>query len=613
MGIQTQPDTTTHPPGQRMKTRSDFFAAYPATVDLSDGDCENYLTRAIRNNDIEAVRTHLAAGANPLFPEFADGTRTALSCAAIRGKREMVQLLLSCIPPLAHTSSTTNFKGENEEELLRVALVDAATYGHVLIVRDFLDTRELDHTVIGSVLGAATRRWEVDVVELLLDRFTFNQSSLVSSLKWAVKEKWGIEYENRYEEEYFDSDPDKQARLVSRLLDETKLDLRDPLVGSPLLYEAIFRSEQRGALRVLLEQGVDPNTQWEKGETALHLLASPHRPPSWTNQGQGEGWVNEAGIALLLKHGASITVEDHNNEKTFQKAAEFSNAGIFLRYYLPDDSGLRVTNEYGETLLHRAAAGGKHSTVQYLLSKGLDVNAASRHGWTPLLCALAGPTEGHWKTEDMAIQTARLLLNANADPLAKTDDGWTVLHLVGNFPNPRPSKNTQDGNPKNLEELYPDMDEEGRELAYEMDYWDPYDRTTAGTDLVRELLTKSPEMQDLIQNRARVSYWMEDNYDFSTKERKQVYQPFRGWGGRLEEGIQRAKEPTVVEGLTALHWAAEHRAAGVAAVLIEVGGADVKARDSEEARPLDAMYRALMGSSDDPLETRDAIVKILGS
>jgi hypothetical protein len=192
----------------------------------------------------------------------------------------MVQLLLGSIPPLAQTSSTTNYKGENEEELLRVALIDAATHGHDLIVRDFLDTRELDHSVISRALGAANCRWEVDVVELLLDRFTFNQSELVLSLGYAVKEKWGIEYENRYEEEYFDSDPDKQARLVSRLLEETKLDLRDPSVGSPLLYEAIFRSEQQGALRILLEQGVDPNTQWEKGETALYLLARPHRPPS---------------------------------------------------------------------------------------------------------------------------------------------------------------------------------------------------------------------------------------------------------------------------------------------------------------------------------------------
>ena len=612
MDFKTQPDSNAHLPGQRKKTRAGFLAAYPATVDLSDGGTENYLTRAICNNDIEAVRTHLAAGANPLFPEPADGVRTALSCAVIRGKREMVQLLLGSIPPLAQTSSTTNFEGENEEELLRVALINAATYGHDLIVRDFLDTREFDHSVIGSAFGAATRRWEVDVVELLLDRFIFKQSELVSSLEWAVKEKWGIEYENRYEEKYFDADPNKQARLVSRLLEETRLDLRDPSVGSPLLYEAIFRSEQQGALRVLLEQGVDPNTQWEKGETALHLLASPHRPPSWMNQGQGEGWVNEAGIALLLKHGASITIENHNNETAFQRAAEFSNASIFIRYYLPNNSGLRALNEYGETLLHRAAAGGKHGTIKYLLDKGLDVNAASCHGWTPLLCALSGPIEGQWKTEDMAIQTARLLLNAKADPLAKTKDGWTVLHLVGNFDNPGPSKETQDGDPKSLEELYPDMDEEGRELAYEMDYWDPFDRTTAGTDFVRELLTELPELRALIQHRAQVSYFMEEDFDFSTRERKQVYRPFRTWGGRLEEDIERAKEPKVVKGLTPLHWAAEHRAAGVAAVLIEVGGADVEARDSEGARPLDAMYRALMGSRDDPMETRDAIVEVLG-
>lgn len=255
MDTKRQPEINTHPPGQLKRMRLfDFLAANPATVDLSN-DWENYLTRAIHEDDIEALRTHLAAGANPLFPEPYDGVRTALSWAAIRGKRDMIQLLLGVIPPLAQTSSTINFKGVVEEKLLRIALMDAATHGHYLIVRDFLDARELDRSVISAVLGAATRRWEVDVVEVLLDRFTFDQKELVTSLEWAVKEKQGIEYENRYEEEYFDSDPDKQVRLVSRMLQETKLDLRDPSVGSPLLHEAIFRSEQQGALRFLSNTG----------------------------------------------------------------------------------------------------------------------------------------------------------------------------------------------------------------------------------------------------------------------------------------------------------------------------------------------------------------------
>lgn len=212
----------------------------------------------------------------------------------------------------------------------------------------------------------------------------------------------------------------------------------------------------------------------------------------------------------------------------------------------------------------------------------------------------------------MAIQTAQLLLDANADPLAKTDDGWTVLHLIGNFTNPGPSKESQNGEPKSLEELYPDMDEEEREFCYEMDYWDPWDRTTAGTDLLEELLTASSELHALAQHPARVTYLIKED-DFGTGETKQVYQPVRGCGRQLEEGIKRAKESTVVEGLTPLHWAAEKGAAGVAAVLVQVGRAGVEARDSKGAKPLDAMYRAYMGSTENLDEARAAIVQILGS
>lgn len=442
MDTGSTPKLDPQPSIQRDKRRiCGFLAAYPESADISNNGWENYLTRAIHDNDIEAVRFHLAAGANPLFSEPYDGPSSALLWAAIRGDRSITQLLLSAIPPAAHTSSATTYKGICEEDILHRCMVDAATHGHHLIVRDFLDARDYPRSTIGWALGAATRRWEVDVVEVLLERFTFDQNDLTISLNTAVKEKWGIEFENRYEEKYFNTDPDKQARLVSRLLKETKPNLQDPTIGPPLLREAIFRSEQQGALRVLLDQGIDPNTQWGNGETSLHLLAVPHYCSLY--MGLGEGWVNEAGIALLLEHGASITIKNHNNEMAFQLAAEFANTDIFLRYYMPDKPGLLSMNESRETLLHRAAAGDKRDTVEYLLSRGcFDVNALNSTGWTPLICALARGCSS--KSEDMAVETARCLLDANADPLIKTADGSTLLHLLGSFGNPGPVKEPQD-------------------------------------------------------------------------------------------------------------------------------------------------------------------------
>lgn len=604
-GTQSHPDGRAQQPKKKRRELSDYEA-----VNIPKGSFETYLSTAINNDDIDAVRARLAAGANPLFPERCDGVKSALSWAAIRGQRETMQLLLKQISSLPPTSTTTEREGETEESLLRMGLRDAAAYGHALIVRDFLDWRDFDNSV--NVLGVASRRWEVEVVELLLDRFTFSEEVLTSCLLQAAEEKRMIEFERTPEDKYFDSDPDKHARLVLRLLDETKVDLRDPEVGSPLLHGAIRRSEQQGGLRVLLERGADPNTRWEKGQTALHLLASYHFSDHPTLSGKASE-PNQAGMSLLLQHGASITIEDDNGETPFQQAAEFSDTDIFVRYFSNLD--LRATNEHGETLLHRAAAGGKYGTVEYLLSKGLDVNAITRHGWTPLLSALTVPTGRHRKTEDVAVQTSRLLLNAKADPLAKTQDGWTVLHLLGNFANPGPLKEEVPNNdPETLLELYPEseFDEEDRREMYAEDYYDPYNRTTAGTDLARELLTESPELRAMIQSPARASYQMEKLWDFTNKEYAKVPWPIHGWGRRLEESIKTAEETRVIEGMTPLHWAAERKASGVARILVEVGGADVEARDGEGARPLEAMYRALE-EGDWPDEARDAIVELLGS
>lgn len=367
----------------------DLLAAFPESV---DSRWETHLTPAVHNNDIEAVRAHLAASANPLFPERGDGPRTALAWAVIYGNRSIVKLLLGSIPPVSQTSSTINLRGENEEEVFQSCLIDAATRGHHLIVGDLLDMRDsYARSIQEAALGDATRRWQVDVVEVLLERLNFTKSELVPLLLWAVEAKWGVDGHNPYDEEYSNLDPDKQARLVTLLLDETAglVDLSDPAVASPLLRAAIFRLEQQAVLRILLSQGIDPNIQWEHGETALRILAKPHFTAKY--MAGGRGWINEVAIALLWEFGASITIKDNkNNQTAFEIAAECSSTDIFTRYYVPDDSYLMSKNEFGETLLYRAAAGGKYGTVGFLLNRGFfDVNAATSTGWTPLLCALA--------------------------------------------------------------------------------------------------------------------------------------------------------------------------------------------------------------------------------
>jgi uncharacterized protein len=70
----------------------------------------------------------------------------------------------------------------------------------------------------------------------------------------------------------------------------------------------------------------------------------------------------------------------------------------------------QASGYFSSTALHEAAANGEAMVVIYLLSRGADLNAESRQGVTPLMCAAAW---GH-------VEVTKLLLEKGAD-WAKTD------------------------------------------------------------------------------------------------------------------------------------------------------------------------------------------------
>ena len=134
---------------------------------------------------------------------------------------------------------------------------------------------------------------------------------------------------------------------------------------SPLLWPA---SQGRVELvRVLLDQGVDPDAASDLGETPLMAAVV-------------EGHLEI--VRLLLDRGA-----DPNK---------------------PDNDGDTPLGNY-------AAAGGSLEIVELLLERGADVNSPNIIGATPLLFATV------FGREDLA----RVLLDHNADVDAKTREDWT--------------------------------------------------------------------------------------------------------------------------------------------------------------------------------------------
>jgi uncharacterized protein len=84
------------------------------------------------------------------------------------------------------------------------------------------------------------------------------------------------------------------------------------------------------------------------------------------------------------------------------------------------DPDVRSQNEFAVMPLHSAVAGRRHDVVEALVAAGADVNVAQRHGYTPLLGA----------AENADVETYYFLLDAGADPNAKTDDGRTAADLA---------------------------------------------------------------------------------------------------------------------------------------------------------------------------------------
>lgn len=118
-------------------------------------------------------------------------------------------------------------------------------------------------------------------------------------------------------------------------------------------------------------------------------LANASAPDGFSPLGLAAFFKREGAARVLLEHGADPS--------------------------RPSANAMKVTP------LHSAVAdGGNTAIAKMLIASGADVNAAQRHGWTPLHGAAA--------TGDGEV--VRLLLARGADPHATNDGGATALDLA---------------------------------------------------------------------------------------------------------------------------------------------------------------------------------------
>ncbi|KAK5654306.1 hypothetical protein OQA88_7484 [Cercophora sp. LCS_1] len=385
---------------------------------LLEASIAQALHHAIVHNYPSDVETILDAGISATIPlptnDRRDYIYTPLLCASKHGRRDIARLLW------ARGGLEFHFVSDDPTDPYRhhSCIELAARNGHVDLVRDFLQhpwmEEDLGYALVGAVEG-----WHDDVVALLLGGREVPVRDM-GRVMWAVMGGTCSR-----------EDVDRQYRTVCLLIDALGDERSEEWQGR--IFSATSGG-RLGVLRALLDRaGVDPNFRNVSGMTALHQYK------------RSAGGVPDdiATVRLLLEYGADPELGDERGETPVHSIAlhgTLEELRLHLGYVRDVDAALGLCNDDGESVLHYAAVGKETEVVEFLLlQRGLDVNAVSKNGWTPLVCALM---PSRLKLLSDAVDMANVLLQHGAKADTVTDENWTPMHALASWPPSGPNPPT---------------------------------------------------------------------------------------------------------------------------------------------------------------------------
>jgi ankyrin repeat protein len=157
---------------------------------------------------------------------------------------------------------------------------------------------------------------------------------------------------------------------VKKLIEDgTDVDSKDKENQTPLLYAALGGNKQ--VVEYLVDKGADINAKDKYGRTPLHDAA---------------GNDNDQTVELLIERSAQVDVKDNSGVTPLYLAASGTKEAVELLLAAGADINIKRTTkpDEGFGLLHVASKNSNKRVVEFLITKGLDINAETADGRTAL-------------------------------------------------------------------------------------------------------------------------------------------------------------------------------------------------------------------------------------
>jgi ankyrin repeat protein len=382
-----------------------------SNVNQPQPDGTTALHWAIYYDDVDLVRTLIARGADvKARNEFG---ATPLSQAAIIGNAAVIDLLLEAgVDP--------DEKGADQQTALMIIARTPNVEAARLLAEAGADVNRRE-----TWRGQTALMWAAAQRQPEMVRFLLEQGADPDLMSW----------------------PNNWERQVSA---EPRMKILPPGGMSALHYAA--REGCSACVRLLLEAGANPDVADPDGVTPLVMAGLNARWDSMKALVEAGANVNKWDV---YGRNPLYTVVDYNTLPHGGRADKLSadlttplevaelliangaNVNLQLKLFPPyralgADRGADGLLRTGATPLFRAARGGDAVMAKLLIDNGALVDLPQENEVTPLMVAAgyrasAIDTRGRFRTEKQAVEVARLLLAAGADPNYPEENGQTPV------------------------------------------------------------------------------------------------------------------------------------------------------------------------------------------